>query len=79
MLRDSIRNPKMTQAFVFPHGGLFCLGPGTNRAFYHSVVKEVDAEGKPVTAPASAPSPQRLDFDTTVRPPYRLQRCCSCW
>ena len=67
MLRDNIRNPTLTQAFVFPHGAMFSLGARTNAQFYHSVVKEVDADGRPVAEAASAPSPHRLDFDTTVR------------
>jgi hypothetical protein len=67
MIRDRIRGPTRTQAFVFPHGAMFCLGPETNEQFYHSIVKEVDEDGLPLAAPASAPAPQRLDFPTTAR------------
>jgi len=67
MLRDNIRNPTETQAVVLPHGAMLVLGAETNDRYYHSVVKEVDQDGNPLSAPASAPSPHRLDFETTAR------------
>merc|ERR1711904_728141 len=54
MLRDSIRNPSLTQAFVLPHGALFSLGYNTNESFFHSIVKEVDDHGMPLETPARA-------------------------
>lgn len=36
-LRDSIKNPKSQQEFVFPNGALFVLGPKTNQNWFHSI------------------------------------------
>jgi len=37
VLRDGIFNPTTEMEVLLPHGGLFRLGPETNRTFYHAV------------------------------------------
>ncbi|CAE7556712.1 unnamed protein product, partial [Symbiodinium pilosum] len=37
VLRDDIFNPTTETEVLLPHGGLFKLGPDTNKSFYHAV------------------------------------------